>query len=102
MTRLLAALLFASAPALANAADLSLIMGGWSHHFVPTQDRDGLNQVQGTGGLELTTPDWDVQASHLTDSFGCGSNQLSASRRWELFQPRPWFRGGFTVGAVAA
>lgn len=100
--RLLATLILAVAPGISVAADLSVVVGGWSHHFVSASDREALNQTQGTIGVELSTADWDFQASHLTDSFGCSSNQIGAARRWELFQPRPWFRGGLMVGAVAA
>jgi hypothetical protein len=102
IARLLTTFLLAVSPVLTQAADVSVIVGGWSHHFLPASDRDSLNQTQGTLGLELSTQDWDLQASHQTDSFGCSSNQVSLSRLWELFQPRPWFSGGLLLGAVAA
>lgn len=99
------ALLLATAmllPVAATAADISLIVGGWSHHFVPTAERDSLNQNQGTAGLELSTLEWDLQVSHMTDSFGCSSNQAAVAKRWELAQYGSWFHAGAMLGAVAA
>lgn len=89
-------------PTVSEASDVSVIVGGWSHHFVPAAERDALNQNQGTVGIELSTTRWTLQVSRMTDSFGCNAKEIAAARRWELFAPRTWLRGGLMLGAIAA
>lgn len=89
-------------PIVSHAASLSLIIGGWSRHFVPGAERQALNQNQGTVGVEISTPSWNVQASRMTDSFGCDAQEIAAARKWDLFAPRQWLHGGLMLGVLAA
>ncbi len=78
-----------------------LILAGQSHHFVPLTARRSLNQAQHTEGLEFTRGPWVAQMSHMTDSFGCSSNEFAAARRWRMFGGGV-VKGGLMLGIVAA
>ena len=78
-----------------------LIATGVSHHFLPESSRRELNQSQHTLGFEVTRGPWAFQASHMTDSFGCSSNEIAVARRWKLFGGRE-VSGGLMLGAMAA
>lgn len=78
-----------------------LIASGVSHHFVSAAGRRDLNQAQHTLGLEVTHGHWTAQVSHMTDSFGCSSNELAVARRWKLFGGQE-VSGGVMLGAMAA
>lgn len=75
-------------------------VNGVSHHFVPATERATLNQQQHTLGIEITHGHWAAQVSHMTDSFGCSSNEVAVTRRWRLFGGRE-VSGGLMLGAVA-
>lgn len=89
-------------PAHTHAAELGVIVGGWSHHFIPDQERQALNQNQGTLGLELADGLWDLQASRLEDSFGCRGDEITGAKRWPVFSPQSWLSGGLMLGLTAA
>lgn len=100
MMRVLLVVIAALCSSTSEAADVSVVLGGWSHHFVSDDSRRTLNQDQETKGIELSTVAWDFQVSHLTDSFGCSSNQGTAAYRWPLFSSSQSFQGGLLLGGI--
>lgn len=90
-----------SAPGIAHADSLWAIYGGRSYHLDPSISRSLLNQDQHTAGLAWQHGRWELQVSHMTDSFSCPSDEAAGLHRWPLFH-HGVVRGGLEAGIFLA
>lgn len=67
------------------AGDWSVIITGATWHAGDgSARRHELNSWQHTVGLDYTSGPWFGQASHMTDSYYCSSNEIAAGSRYRM------------------
>jgi len=91
----------ASAPGIAHADSLWLITSGRSYHLNPSINRGLLNQDQHTAGIAWQHGPWQIQLSHMTDSFSCPSDEAAGLYRRPLLH-QGVLRGGLEAGLFVA